>query len=287
MIKKEAYNSTNIEEAFRYCTILARKHYENFPVGSWIVPKDKRKYIHAVYAFARTADDFADEGHYADEERLNLLDLWEEQLILASDTSDPFFTLLHETIEKFSIPVELFKDLLKAFRMDIKIKRYATKKDLLEYCRYSANPVGRIVLYIFDYKDPVLHSLSDHICTALQLTNFWQDIRIDLLKGRIYIPLEDMEYSGYGEEDLKKHVVNDAFTRLLSEEIAFTRDLFMKGHPLCDKVKGRLSFELKAIWAGGMKILEKIEKNGYDVFHKRPVITLRDKVEILARLILS
>jgi len=172
---------------------------------------------------------------------------------------------------------------ITAFKMDLVNKRHRKTSDLLTYCRYSANPVGRIVLHLFEYKDPELHRLSDFICTALQLTNFWQDIAIDLEKDRIYIPLEDMERFGYTISELKSHLVNSAFKDLLASEIEFTRGLFKEGAPLCRRVGKGLSLELKAVWSGGMKILEKIEKNGYDVFNKRPVVTTFDKVKIISR----
>lgn len=274
-----------IEVAFNHCTKLATEHYENFPVGSWMIPKNKRKYVHAIYAFARTADDFADEEIYKEEERLHLLNEWEQNLEQCIDgkSGHPVFIALKETISKFEIPVELLKDLITAFKMDTVNKRYRKMEDVLTYCRYSANPVGRIVLYLFGYKDPELHRLSDFICTALQLTNFWQDVAIDLKKDRIYLPLEDMEKFGYTEDKLSSHVLNDSFKDLMTYEIEYTRGLFIKGQPLCSKVQGGLSLELKAVWSGGMKILEKIGDNGYDVFNRRPVITTLDKVKIVSR----
>ena len=169
-----------------------------------------------------------------------------------------------EAIERFNIPETLLKDLVTAFKMDTINKRYKTMSDVLNYCHYSANPVGRIVLHMFEYKDPELHRLSDFICTALQLANFWQDIAMDINKDRIYIPLEDMERFGYTVSDLKSQALNDSFRTLLCREVEFTRDLFKKGRPLCTSVGKDLSFELRAVWSGGMKILEKIEQNGYD-----------------------
>lgn len=274
-----------LNAAFHYCTKIATGHYENFPVGSWIIPKEKRRYVHAIYAFARKADDFADEKLYREEERLPLLKEWENKLedCISGQPAEPVFVALKETIRRFDIPVALLKDLITAFKMDLVNKRHRKISDLLTYCRYSANPVGRIVLHLFEYKDPELHRLSDFICTALQLTNFWQDIAIDLEKDRIYIPLEDMERFGYTISELKSHLVNSAFKDLLASEIEFTRGLFKEGLPLCNRVGKKLSLELKAVWSGGMKILEKIEKNGYDVFTKRPVVTTFDKVKIISK----
>lgn len=282
-MKQEKVKSLNA--SFQYCSKIATEHYENFPVGSWIIPKEKRRYVHAIYAFARQADDFADEKGYREEDRLHLLEDWRKRLdgCIKGEPEDPIFIALKETIERYDIPVELLKDLIAAFKMDIVNKRYQKKTDLLGYCRYSANPVGRIVLYLFGYKDPELHRLSDFICTALQLTNFWQDIAVDLNKDRIYLPVEDMERFGYAENELRSHALNDSFRDLLSSEIEFTRTLFRQGLPLCDRVGKGLSLELRAIWWGGMKILDKIEENGYDVFNQRPVITMLDKAKILSR----
>lgn len=274
-----------LDASFDYCSRIATEHYENFPVGSWIIPKEKRRYVHAIYAFARQADDFADEKGYGEEERLRLLEDWGKRLdgCVKGEPEDPLFIALKETIERYDIPVELLKDLITAFKMDIVNKRYQKRADLLAYCRYSANPIGRIVLYLFGYKDPELQRLSDSICTALQLTNFWQDIAIDLDKDRIYLPSEDMERFGYTENELQSCTLNDSFRDLISSEIEFTRTLFRHGLPLCDRVGKGLSLELRAVWSGGMKILAKIEENGYDVFNRRPVITMLDKVKILSR----
>lgn len=272
-------------DSFNYCSKIALEHYENFPVGSWLIPREKRKYVHAIYAFARTADDFADEARYGEDERALLLADWEKRLdeCLIGNPLHPVFISVKEAIEKFHIPEALLRDLITAFKMDTVNKRYMSKSDILNYCHYSANPVGRIILCLFEYRDPELHRLSDFICTALQLTNFWQDIAKDLEKDRIYIPLKDMDRVGYTVSDLKSHTLNDSFRDLLSSEIEFTRDLFNKGRPLCTSVRKGLSIELRAIWSGGMKILDKIEHNGYDIFNNRPVITTMDKIKILLR----
>lgn len=277
--------SPDIESSFDYCTRLATEHYENFPVGSWMIPRNKRKYVHAIYAFARTADDFADEKGYEEDDRLRLLEDWQNQLEHCVDGSPdhPVFVAVRETIRRFEIPVTLLTDLITAFKMDTVNNRYRKMEDVLTYCRYSANPVGRIVLYLFGYKDPELHRLSDFICTALQLTNFWQDIAIDLEKDRIYLPLEDMEKFGYTDHELLAHSLNDSFKDLMTYETDYTKGLFMQGQPLCSKVEGGLSLELKAVWSGGMKILEKLRANEYDVFNRRPVITTLDKVKIVSR----
>jgi squalene synthase HpnC len=276
--------SWTLEEAFDYCDRLASSHYENFPVGSRFIPKKLRPYVHSVYAFARIADDFADEPHYVDNLRLAFLENWENQLLqcLWRKPQHPVFVALKETIERFDLPVALFQDLLMAFKMDVTTKRRQRFEDLLTYCRYSANPVGQLVLLLFGYRDPELPTLSDAICTALQLANFWQDVAVDE-KDRIYLPLDDMAEFGYREEDLKAHRCNEAFRNLMRHEIARTRELFHRGRPLCDRVGRDLQFELHLVWNGGMTILDRIERADYNVFTCRPTIGLRDKIAVVAK----
>jgi len=279
----EEYSWT-LEEAFAYCERLASSHYENFPVGSRFIPNRLRPYVHSVYAFARIADDFADEPEVVDTLRLPFLENWENQLLQCvwRKPQHPVFIALKETIERFDLPVTLFQDLLTAFKMDVTIKRHGRFEDLLTYCRYSAIPVGRLVLFLFGYRDPELHALSDSICTALQLTNFWQDVAVDE-KDRVYLPLEDMAKFGYREEDLKAHRCNEAFRNLMRHEIAQTRELFHQGRPLCDRVGRDLRFELHLIWNGGMAILDRIERVDYNVFTRRPTIGLKDKIAALTK----
>ena len=272
------------EEAFEYCDRLAATHYENFPVGSRFTPKKLRPYIHSIYAFARIADDFADEPDTLDSLRFALLENWEGQLLqcIWRTPQHPVFIALKETIHKFDLPVTLFQDLLTAFKMDVTTKRHDRFEDLLTYCRNSANPVGRLVLLLFGYRDPELHALSDSICSALQLTNFWQDVAIDQ-RDRIYLPCEDMAKFGYSEEDLKNHRYNDTFCRLMRHEIARTRELFHRGRPLCNRVGRDLRFELHLIWNGGMTLLDRIENVDYDVFVHRPTLGLKDKISMLTK----
>jgi len=276
--------SWTLEEAFLYCDRLASSHYENFPVGSRFIPKKLRPYVHSVYAFARIADDFADEPHYVDNLRLAFLENWENQLLqcLWRKPQHPVFVALKETIERFDLPVALFQDLLMAFKMDVTTKRRQRFEDLLTYCRYSANPVGRLVLLLFGYRDPDLHALSDAICTALQLANFWQDVAVDE-KDRVYLPLEDMAEFGYREEDLRAHRCNEPFRNLMRHEIARTRELFHRGRSLCDQVGRDLRFELHLIWNGGMTILDGIERADYNVFTRRPTIGLKDKIAVVTK----
>lgn len=280
-----------IEQAFQHCEQITRNHYENFPVGSFLIPKEKRKYVWSIYAFARTADDFADEERHPREtqadlqRRLGQLDEWEFKLIkcMRGETDDPIFVALGETIRELDIPVQLFKDLLNAYRMDVMQKRYKNFDDVYYYCRHSANPVGRLVLYTFGYRDEPLHQLSDKICTALQLTNFWQDIAVDLAKDRIYLPQEEMRRFKVTEGDLHAKICNRAFQYLLRYCIDKTEALFNQGLPLCSQVGKDLKLEMRLTWLGGTTILKKISKNHYDVFRRRPVIGFFDKAGLLLR----
>jgi squalene synthase HpnC len=280
-----------LADAFAYCDHLALRHYENFPVGSWMIPKAMRPYVHSIYAFARTADDYADEACYegkgicSPEERIRLLDDWERQLeaCYMGEASHPIFIALRETVRRFDMPIEPFKALLHAFRLDITVKRYPKFTDVLYYCKHSANPVGQVVLYLFGYRSPALHRLSDCICTALQLTNFWQDIATDLEKDRVYIPQADLTAFGYSEEDLLACRFNRAFRQLLCYQIKRTYQLFAAGWPLCQQVGRMLGLELRMIWFGGVRILERIEQANYDVFSRRPTLSWFDRGLFLLR----
>jgi squalene synthase HpnC len=262
--------SLSLDEAFAHCEARVRSHYENFPVGLF-VPREKRRYVHALYAFARAADDFADERIY-EGVRAEKLDQWEERLHAAyrGEAEDPIFIALGETVRRLEIPKGLLLDLLSAFRQDTVKGRYETWEELLDYCRRSANPVGRVVLLLFDNRDPELPPLSDAICTALQLANHWQDLAIDLRKDRIYVPRELLERFGVKEWELNAGTVGDSFRGLMGELIARTRDLFRTGRPLCDRVGPDLRFEMRLTWLGGSGILDRIEGVGYDVFRRRP-----------------
>ncbi len=275
----------SLEESYAHCEALARAHYENFPVGSWLLPDDKRKHLWAIYAFARTADDFADEAEYVDNLRLPLLENWEGQLLqcMWRKPQHPVFIALKDTIETFRLPVEPFQDLLMAFKMDVVVDRYKTFDDLLGYCRLSANPVGQLVLSVFGYRDPAIHELSDHICTALQLTNHWQDLAIDTKKGRIYMPQETMAAHGYREEQLQAGVADEAFQRVMADLVTRTRLLFDAGRPLLDRMGKDLSYEMRLVWLGGTAILKRIEAVNYDVFRARPTLGLGAKAALLAR----
>ncbi|HEX5733847.1 MAG TPA: squalene synthase HpnC [Blastocatellia bacterium] len=273
----------SVEESFEYCERLARAHYENFPVGSALVPKRLRKHFYSIYAFARTADDFADEGaDLSADRRLAQLSAWREQLHMAfeGEAAHPVFVALQQTQSNFNLPIALFDDLLSAFSQDVLVRRYESFDQLLDYCRRSANPIGRLILLLFGYNDTALHEQSDEICTALQLANHWQDVAVDLQKERVYLPAEDLEHFGVTIEELKAGLPGEDFRKLMKYEIDRAREFFLRGKPLCGAVGGRLGLELRAVWLGGWRILDRIEGNGYDVFTRRPTITFSDKLRI-------
>jgi len=272
-----------IDEAFAHCEARVRAHYENFPVGLF-VPRDKRRYVHALYAFARAADDFADEPIYEGSRRQRL-DEWESRLHTAyrGEAEDPIFVALGETVRRLEVPKPLLLDLLSAFRQDTLKSRYETWDELRDYCRRSADPVGRLVLLVFGYRDPSLLPLSDAICSGLQLANHWQDLGIDLKKGRLYVPRELLERFGVEEWDLNASRVGDAFRGLMGELVSRTRELFERGRPLCDRVGSDLRFELRLTWLGGRGILDRIETAGYDVFRRRPSYGLFGKLGLAWR----
>lgn len=274
---------SEVTRAFRYCEDLVRNHYENFPVASWFVPSDKRPYVSALYAFARSADDFADEGSCPAADRLRRLDEWEQNLdrCISGSAEHLIFIALGETIRRTGIPRQLLVDLLDAFRMDVTTSRFRTFNDVLGYCRLSANPVGQLVLYLFADANERTIPFSDEICTGLQLANFWQDVAPDWRKGRLYIPLEDIDRFGYTLNGLNKNVANDRFRELLRFQVKRTRDFFDRGRPLLTRCVPDLRFELALTWRGGMGILNKIENSSYDVLSARPSLSFGDKLRIL------
>jgi len=276
------------DEAYAYCAAVARAHYENFPVASRIVPRGLRPHVCAIYAFARAADDFADEAAH-DGRRLEQLDRWEAHLdrCLAGGADHPVFVALGDTIGRFELPAQLFRDLLDAFRQDCRTRRYASWDDLVDYCRRSANPVGRLVLRLFGHGDEDRARWSDAICTGLQLTNFWQDVAVDLRKDRIYIPAEDRQRFGVTEEDLRSGRLHEGLRALLLTLIGRTRRCFEEGRPLLGEVGGRLGLEVRLTWLGGNRILDRIERAGCDVFRARPTLTLSDKALLGARAVLG
>ena len=279
-----------LRAAYAECEQLARSHYENFPVASRLLPARMRPHVAAVYAFARTADDFADEGSRPPEERFRLLDDWQARLhacvgegSVRGDRHDRVFLALQATIRDCQLPLSLFDDLLSAFRQDITVQRYETWNALLDYCRRSANPVGRLVLRIAGRQSPELDRSSDALCTALQLTNFWQDLERDWRNGRLYLPLDGVDAERARFEDLDGCRMTAAWQRVLGGASARTRQLFADGRGVCDGVDGRLRLELRLTWLGGTRILDRLERQHYDVFRSRPSLGFNDLPGLLWR----
>jgi squalene synthase HpnC len=269
--------------ARRYCTRLARSHYENFTVASVLLPRHLLRHFHAVYAYCRWADDLADETQGC-QEALDLLRWWREELEHCYDgrPRHPVFVALLDTVRRFKIPQQPFRDLLSAFEQDQRIQRYRTFADLRDYCRRSANPVGRLVLYLVGAHDDKRAALSDHICTALQLANFWQDVARDFALGRVYLPEEDRRRFGYGDDDLAARRFTQPFAELMRFEVDRTRDLFYRGFPLVGMVPPAVQADVELFLQGGLAILRKIEQAGYDVWARRPVLAKWEKGALLA-----
>lgn len=276
----------DVAGAYAFCQSLAGRHYENFPVASRLLPRRLRKHVAALYAFARIADDFADELEYEGVRRERLLD-WRAQLNSLEQPRHPVFLALKHTIRELDLPVQLFDDLLAAFLQDTEKKRYSTFEEVLDYCRRSANPVGRIVLMIHGYRDIERFALSDNICTALQLANFWQDLSVDLKKDRIYIPDEDFQRFGYSEADLRMGVVNEKFQALMKFEVGRTSALFEEGRPLANKLDFPLSWEIRLTWLGGREVLRKVRKQGFDTLTRRPALSKREWIPLFVRSLLK
>jgi squalene synthase HpnC len=301
--------------AYAYCERLARNHYENFPVASWLLPATMRPHVAAIYAFARRADDFADEPGIPDAERIQLLDDWGRRLRetgdrelgssgarelgvrelgarelgareLGSSDDELVFEALHATIRQCAQPVSLFEDLLSAFRQDVTTHRYQTWDDVLDYCRRSANPVGRLVLRVAGVATPRLDAASDAVCTALQLTNFWQDLGRDWNNGRLYVPMADLNGSGAREDDFRARRMTPMWRAALTSMIERTRGLFDAGREVCDGVSGRLKWELRLTWLGGRRVLDKVETARLTSFDARPTLGAADVPALLRDAIL-
>lgn len=264
---------------------LAKNHYENFPVVSFLVPKHLQKDVAIVYWFARTADDFADEGDFSDEERLKNLNSFEDEFTnsLNSKSENQYFINLNETIKNRNLLTKNFYDLLSAFKQDCIKKKYEKIDEVLDYCTRSANPVGRIILDLFNIKNNDAYKYSDKICTALQLTNFYQDTLIDYQKGRIYYPQDEMELFGVTEKMFETNEINEQISKLVKYQIERTQQLFNEGKKLLPYLIGRLKIEIKWTIFGGEKILEKIRKNHYNVFKNRPHLSKLDYLSILVQ----
>jgi squalene synthase HpnC len=273
-----------LEEARAWCRRLAETHYENFHVASWFLPARLKPHFHAIYAYCRVSDDLGDEVGNP-EASLALLDLWGQELdaCYRGEARHPVFVALTETIRACEIPKEPFADLLVAFRQDQTVGRYATMEDVLGYCRYSANPVGRIVLYTCGYRDEERLALSDHTCSALQLANFWQDVGVDYRKGRIYLPGEDMDRFGVDEAVIAARSFTPQFRELMRWEVDSTAAMFRAGLPLIGKVDAELGIDLDLFSRGGLAILRAIERQDYNVLRSRPAISKMRKATLLLR----
>jgi squalene synthase HpnC len=297
-------HAPSLPVARAYCERLARSHYENFSVASWFLPKRLRPHFYSVYAYCRISDDLGDEVGNP-RQALELLDIWERELdaTYASITQGPsarafalpqddksvdvprhpVFIALRETIRECNIPKQPFADLLKAFRQDQTVTRYETFDDLLGYCRYSADPVGRLVLYVCGYRDEQRQRLSDYTCTALQLANFWQDVAVDYGKGRIYLPLESLRRFGVTEDDIASRRVTPAFRELMRVEVNRAREWFEHGLPLAEAVDRDLAIDIELFTRGGQEILNAIERQNFDVLRLRPVISTPRKFWLVLR----
>ncbi len=275
-------HAPTLAEAQAYCRELAESHYENFHVATWFLPMRLRPHFQSIYAYCRISDDLGDEVGDA-QQSLALLDFWNEELDACYQgvTRHPVFVALAETIRVCNIPKTPFSDLLVAFRQDQTVTRYRTMQDVFGYCRNSANPVGHLVLYVCGYREPELFALSDFTCTALQLANFWQDVREDYLRHRIYLPLEDMQRFGATEEQIRDRRFSPEFRKLMEHEVAFAQQLFEAGAPLLHRVDKEIAVDIELFSRGGQEILRAIKRQNYDVLRSRPVISKPRKAALL------
>jgi squalene synthase HpnC len=273
-----------LEEARAYCRQLAESHYENFHVATWFLPKPLRPHFHSIYAYCRISDDLGDEvGDHA--VALALLDLWGRELDACYEgyARHPVFVALAETIRACAIPKEPFADLLSAFRQDQTVTRYATMHDVLGYCHYSANPVGRLVLYACGEVNDENFRLSDATCSALQLANFWQDVRVDYAKDRVYLPQDDMRRFGVSDATIAQGAATPEFRALMRHEVDYARSLFEEGLPLIGRVNRDLALDLDLFSRGGLEILRAIERRDYDVLSARPAISRCTRLALALR----
>jgi squalene synthase HpnC len=280
---ERSYAPFSRADAQSYCSRLARRHYENFTVASVLLPRPLLRHFHNVYAYCRWADDLADESG-GGSTALSLLRWWREELLRCYEGQPrhPVMIALRRTIVRFRIPPQPFLDLLFAFEQDQLVKRYHTYEQLLGYCRCSANPVGHLVLYLGEAFDTGRAALADRICTALQLANFWQDVARDWSIGRVYLPQEDRRRFGYSDEDLEAERFTPAFAELLRFEVDRTRDLFYRGYPLIEQMPAGLQADVELFLKGGLAILRKIERCGYNVWARRPVLAKWEKAWLFA-----
>lgn len=282
-----------LDASYAFCERIARTHYENFPVASRLLPSRMRPHVAAIYAFARVADDIADEGNAVVAVRNARLDEWIARLHAAPSSAaahsgssaltpemaaqaPPIFEALANTVRVCELPTSLLEDLVSAFRQDVTVTRYASWEALFDYCRRSANPVGRLVLRIGGWRDTELDAASDAVCTALQLTNFWQDLAIDWSRGRLYVPAVAHETARAELAALDRGEWTVEWQQALASCAERTRELFDRGRAVCDGVTGRLRFELRATWLGGVRVLDRLEASRFDVFRARPSLGAGD-----------
>lgn len=276
--------SLELEACYRYCEALVRARHHNYPVASMFARSQLRKHIFAMFAFARVADDFADEAAY-EGRRTRELDRWEEQLHLAyRGTADhPVFVALADTVDKFDLPITEFTELLSGFRTDLERHRYATFDELRSYTRQAAEPIGRLLLYIGGYRAPELQAYCEDLSSAVAIARLIQDIPADWQRGRVYIPAEDLRHFGVTEGDIANRRATPAVGALVRYEVARTRALFERARPLVDIVGADLAVELALTWHGGMRILDKIDSVGANLFAERPSLGTADKAMVLTR----
>lgn len=278
-------NSYILKEAYKKAIQFTRSHYENFPVISFLIPRDLQQHIAIIYWFARTADDIADEGTDSPPEKIDKLDKFEERLkaLLKEDYQTEFEFALSNTIRNKKLSAENLFDLLSAFKQDVTVKRYKSFSDLSDYCRRSANPVGRLILELYNIRSTDAFYFSDKICTALQITNFLQDISIDYKKGRIYIPYEDLLEFGIVESHFENEIIDRKFSRLMEFQIQRTEKLFDEGENLLQFLHGRQKYEIRWTIFGGKEILKLIRTNQYDVYNNRPKLTKKNFIFLLIK----
>lgn len=261
-----------LQAAYQHCQQIAAAHYENFPIASRLLPRKLRDPVTVIYSFARSADDLADEGDYSPAARLQLLTGYEAQLQClekGKPVSDPIFIALRDVIQRYQLPLQLLQDLLSAFKQDVTQQRYANFNQVLDYCRRSANPVGRLLLYLYRHTAPAQLLLADHICTALQLINFLQDLSQDYHEhNRIYLPQDEMQSFGVSEVHLHERISDAAMLELIALQIQRAKALLLAGTPLGNQLPGRIGLELRMIIAGGSRILQKLQQNDGNVFHR-------------------
>lgn len=274
-----------LDACYRYCEALARARHHNFPVASMFVPRMLRRHIWALYAFARSADDFADEASF-EGRRASELDRWEERLercYFGEPADHPVFVALADTIRRFELPITEFSSLLSGFRTDLERTRYGTFNELRHYTALAAEPIGHLFLYLGGYRDPVLHRYADDLSTGLALANILQDIPADMDRGRIYLPAEDLRHFGVREDDLQARRQTPAIRALVRYEVARTRSLFERSRPLVDAIGANLAIEMALIWHGGMRILDKLSAAGARVLERRPALNDVDKALVVSR----